>query len=267
MGMNAGSVDMVLTSPPYDNIRQYNGFAFDLDGVIRGIKHVLKDGGVCVWVVGDQMVNGSETCTSFKQALAFVDAGFNLHDTMIYHKRNSVPNIPNDSVRYHQSFEFMLCFSKGKPTTFNPITIPCVHAGKIKQGSFRIHGKDELVDKGKSEIGQTRVVGNVFSYTTGCSNTTAYLPAFQHPAVFPEKLARDQIISWTNSGDTVLDPFMGSGTTLFCCRYLGRNAIGIDISHEYCELAERRLAEEKVPKWATAGAGSQMTIDAGRWDE
>lgn len=248
-GLDADSVDMVLTSPPYDSMRKYNGFSFDLDAVINGIYRVLRKGGVCVWIVGDQLVRGQESCTSFKTALKFVEHGFSLHDTMIYHKRNSMPNIRNDRVRYHQSFEYMFCFSKGTPTKFNPITTACKHAGKTGGHTFRNHGKDELEARGSLTIKESRVVDNVFTYAVGASNTTTYRQAFRHPAVFPEKLAHDQIISWTDAGDVVLDPMCGSGTTIFCAHALGRDAIGIDISYEYIELTRKRLEEEKIPSW------------------
>lgn len=247
---------MVLTSPPYDSMRAYNGFSIDLDAVIDGIHHVLRQGGVCVWVVGDQMVRGSESCTSFKTALRFIEHGFLLHDTMIYQKRNCMPNPGNDKVRYHQSFEYMFCFSKGKPTTFNPIVLQCANAGQVNRRSFRNHGKDQLEHKDKSLVKDTKVAGNVFSYTTGYGNTTSYRPAFAHPAVFPEQLARDQILSWTNEGDTVLDPMCGSGTTIFCAHVLGRKSIGIDVSQEYIDLTEQRLNEQPLPSWGVKAVTS-----------
>lgn len=247
--MGAGCVDMVLTSPPYDSVRAYNGFSIDLDAVIDGIYHVLRQGGVCIWVVGDQMVRGSESCTSFKTALRFIEHGFMLHDTMIYHKKNGMPNSYNDKVRYHQSFDYMFCFAKGKPAVFNPIMIPCASAGSVSVHSYRNNGKDVLEYKEKSAIKPTKVAGNVFSYVTGNGHTTSYRPAFAHPAVFPEPLARDQILSWTNEGDTVLDPMCGSGTTIFCAHALGRKSIGIDVSQEYIDLTEQRLNEQPLPSW------------------
>lgn len=260
--LDACSVDMVLTSPPYGTMRQYNGFSIDIDAVIDGIWHVLRDGGVCVWVVADQMVKGSESATSFRTALKFINRGFLLHDTMIYHKANGVPNAPNDSVRYHQSFEYMFCFAKGRPTKFNPIMVQCRHAGEVVvHRAFRNHGKDELEYKSRSKIKPTKVASNVFTYATGNGNTTAYHPAFQHPAVFPEALARDQIISWTDAGDTVLDPFCGSGTTIFCASVLGRKAIGIDISQEYVDLTAQRLREQPMPSWAAEMNKTSMEVD------
>ena len=273
--LEAGSVDMVLTSPPYDAIRQYHGFTFDLNGVIEGIKHVLRPGGVCVWVVGDQMVKGSETGTSFKMALAFIEHGMLLHDTMIYRKLSPVPNVTNDKVRYHQAFEYMFCFSKGKPTTFNPIMTECKYAGNENpRATYRAHGKDKLVKRPKI-VGSHKVADNIFGYHTGSTTTTTYRQAFEHPAVYPEKLARDQIISWTDEGDVVLDPMCGSGTTIFCASVLGRKSIGIDISQRYINLTRQRLEEQPTPGWTSDGherfgasdcsaaeaSGGQMTLD------
>jgi DNA modification methylase len=115
-----GSVDLVLTSPPYDNLRTYNGYNFDFEGIAKELHRVTKDGGVIVWVVGDATIKGSETGTSFKQALYFKEIGFNLHDTMIYHKNNYPPLTHN---RYEQCFEYMFVFSKRYLKSFNPIMV------------------------------------------------------------------------------------------------------------------------------------------------
>lgn len=244
------SIDMVLTSPPYGTIRQYKGFTFEVVPIIEAIMRVLKPGGVCVWVTADQMVKGSESGESFKTALAFMEHGFLLHDTMIYRKQNPMPNITNDKVRYHQSFEYMFCFSNGKPKTFNPIIKECIQAGNLKSKTgHRNNGLDAIQRRPDYIVKSDKVAGNVFSYVVGNGCTTAYKPAFKHPAIYPEALARDQILSWTNIGDTVLDPMCGSGTTVFCAHALSRNAIGIDISDEYIDLAKRRIKEQKRPVW------------------
>ena len=234
------SVDLVVTSPPYDNIRQYNGFVFDVDKIIFQLYRVIKNGGVVVWVIGDQTLNGSESCTSFKQALKFVETGFNLHDTMIYHKQNYIPLNHN---RYEQSFEYMFVFSKGKPKTFNPIMIPCKNSGKLEryapdrrkkidsQQSMRVYNEEVW-----KETKETKIHPNIFTYTIGKSKTG-------HPAPFPDDLANDMIISWSNKGDIVLDPFIGSGTTALECIKTQRNYIGFDISNDYCKMSETRIRE------------------------
>lgn len=253
--MEPESVDMVMTSPPYDDVRQYKGFSLDIDAVIDGVIRVLRPGGVCVWVVADGLADGSETGTSFRTALAFMEHGMLLHDTMIYAKKNWMPNPRSDLVRYAQAFEYMFCFSKGKPAKFNPILVGNSTYGLTRTATFRNHGKDERERKTWTTTSPTKVHGNIFSYSVGFGATSSYKDAYEHPAVYPERLAYDQISTWTDIGDTVLDPFCGSGTTLFCAGILGRNAIGIDISQEYLDLTRRRLEHQKLPSWALeAGA-------------
>ena len=237
-GMDTASVDMVLTSPPYDNLRTYNGYTFDFESTAREIQRVLKPGGVCVWVVGDATVKGSETGTSFRQALFFKEIGMNLHDTMIYQKANYVPLTHN---RYEQSFEYIFILSKGKPNTFNPVMIPTKNAGKVEKYGLerrKNHGTNHamrLYDKTTFKTTkETKIAPNIFSYTLGSERP-------KHPAPFPTCLAKDHILSWSNEGDTVLDPFLGSGTTLLATQELNRNGIGIEISEEYCKIAEARI--------------------------
>ena len=233
--MEDDSVDMVLTSPPYDDIRNYNGYSFDFEPIARELYRIVKPGGVVIWVVGDSMVNGSETLTSFRQALFFKEIGFNVNDTMIYYKNNPMPTAGK---RYHQHFEYMFCFSKGQPKTFNPIMEETKYRGlanmknRGKEGSLEYHKKERTTEK---------KVGNVFFYSVGGGISTKDKVAFQHPAIFPEKLAEDQIVTWTNEGDLVYDPFMGSGTTAKMCKMLGRDYIGSEISAEYCKIIEERL--------------------------
>jgi len=236
------SVDLVVTSPPYDNQRDYKGYWFDFKGIVAGLIHVLKEGGVIVWVVNDAVIDGSETGTSFKQALQFKEMGLNLHDTMIYRKKGiSYPS----TNRYYQCFEYMFVLSKGKPKTFNPIKDRKNswaghkgHWGKAnyrqKDGTMKVGNQDHVIPK-------YSVRSNIFSYSIGKGNTSKDEIAFKHPAIFPEKLARDHILSWSNENDVVLDPMCGSGTTCVVAHKLNRRWIGIDISKEYCELAEKRL--------------------------
>lgn len=231
---------MTLTSPPYDDLRTYNGYEFPLQKIIELLYQKTKPGGVVIWVVGDQTINGGETLSSFKQAIDFVKEGFILHDTMLYVKNNPIPS--DCGKRYRQSFEYMFCFSKGQPKTFNPITEPTKSAGK-KIKAFRIteDGRGNVPDE---DIGREtkaeRKVSNIFTYNVGTSSATDRI-AFQHPAIFPEKLAEDQISTWTNEGDLVYDCFMGSGTTAKVCCDLRRNWVGSEISSEYVEIANERL--------------------------
>jgi len=230
--MPDGFVDLTVTSPPYDNLRTYNGYEFDFEPIARELYRVTKKGGVVVWVVGDATVNGSETGTSFKQALYFKEIGFNLHDTMIY-KRHS---IPINSNRYEPHFEYMFALSKGSPLSVNLLQERSITAGSIRN---RNNGKcDTSAQKQREErtiVKEAKVKGNVWEYSLGTNDRT------EHPAVFPEQLAKDHILSWSNEGDIVYDPFMGSGTTAKAAHQLKRRWIGSEISSEYVELANKRL--------------------------
>ena len=228
------SIDLTVTSPPYDNLRTYNGYTFDFEGIAKELFRVTKQGGVVVWVVGDATINGSETGTSFKQALYFKEIGFNLHDTMIYEKSTSP--FPMHT-RCNQLFEFMFIFSKGKPKTFNPIKIPTITGGQKKEVDGGYRNKDGSIKKaGYSTRKMTKTIGNIWRYSVGGKSTN-------HPASFPEKLAEDHILSWSNEGDTVLDPMAGSGTTLKMAKKNNRNYIGIEISEEYIDIINKRLAK------------------------
>jgi DNA modification methylase len=229
-------IDLTVTSPPYDDLRNYNGYSFNFESVAKELFRVTKDGGVVVWVVGDSTKDGTESGTSFKQALHFKEIGFNLHDTMIYH-RHSPPLTHN---RYEQHFEFMFVFSKGKPKTFNPIKIKKLWQDNRKKKQIR-REKDGSNDFGYADQGLSKIIGNLWSYNIGGGHVTKDKMAHEHPAIFPEQLAEDHILSWSNEGDTVLDPFAGSGTTLKIAKLNNRNFIGIEISQEYCDLIKKRL--------------------------
>lgn len=228
-------VDFIITSPPYDDIRNYNGYTFDFENIAKELFRILKEGGVMIWVVGDATINGSETGTSFKQALHFINLGFRLHDTMIYYKNNPMPQTGN---RYHQHFEYMFCLSKGNPKVFNPITEPTKYTGLA---NMKNRGKEGGLIYDKVERTKEKKVGNVFFYSVGGGISTKDKIAYKHPAIFPEKLVKDQIHTWTNEGDLVYDPFMGSGTTAKVAQLLNREWIGSEISKEYVEIAEARL--------------------------
>ena len=233
-------VDLTVTSPPYDNLRTYNGYSFDFESVAKELYRVTKQGGVVVWVVGDATIKGSETGNSFRQALFFMQVGFNLHDTMIYKKTNPIPQNHN---RYEQSFEYMFVFSKGRPNTFNPIKMETKNNGKtfnwgnrktvLDENQCRRHKEEDI-----RKVPPSKNRFNIFEYTVGGGNTG-------HPAVFPEQLANDHIISWSNEGDLVYDPFMGSGTTAKMAILNKRDWIGSEISEDYCEMIEKRISSNK----------------------
>jgi DNA modification methylase len=236
-------IDCVITSPPYDGLRDYKGYSFNFEGIASELKRILKVGGVIVWVVGDQTVNGSESGTSFKQALFFKEIGLNLHDTMIYEKNGSPYPETN---RYYQSFEYMFVFSKGKPKTANLLNDRKNRwAGSWGKQSTR--EKDgTLTRREKSSSDEMGVRFNIWRINSGYGRSTKDEIAYQHPATFPESLPADHIKTWTNEGDVVLDPMNGSGTTTKIAQYLGRNFIGIDISKEYCEIANKRLSQKNL---------------------
>jgi len=240
------SIDMVLTSPPYDNLRKYNGFDFDLPNMLPQIKRILKPGGVIIWNVADATIKGSETGTSMRQALAFIDAGFCLNDTMIYVKRNPMPT-SKSSPRYHQAWEYIYCFSLGKPKTFNPIMRETKYTG---QANMKYRGEEGNIEYTKTKRNTHTRINNVFQYTIGGGHTTQDKCAYGHPALMPEKLAEDQIISWSNAGDTVYDPFCGAGTTVKMAQLLNRVGIGTELNPDYVEIANKRIAAlyEKTPK-------------------
>lgn len=236
------SIDLTVTSPPYDNLRDYNGYEFDFELIAKQLYRVTKIGGAVVWVVGDATINGSETGTSFRQALGFMGIGFKLHDTMIWHK-NTMPLNHN---RYEQSFEYMFVFSREPPDKPNLLTQPVSDWLKERRKTKHItpmhrhtNGQHKIASLAASE---TRVKDNVWYIKVGYS-TTEDKYIFNHPAIFPEALARDHIISWSNPGDLILDPMIGSGTTLKMAQQLGRQAVGIEISEEYCQIAVDRLRQ------------------------
>jgi site-specific DNA-methyltransferase (adenine-specific) len=240
--MKDNFIDLTVTSPPYDGLRTYNGYSFDFESIAEELYRVTKEGGVVVWVVGDATVKGSESGTSFKQALYFKECGFNLHDTMIYQKDNPPP--VGGSNRYYQHFEYMFILSKGKPKTFNPITAERRNKWNDKRTErtkgFTRDKDGNFVKKKVSLIGDVKI-GNIWKYVVGGGNSVEY--GIKHPATFPKKLANDHILSWSNEGDIVYDCFGGSGTTAILSKELKRELIISEISKEYCEVTTQRLSE------------------------
>ena len=243
-GMSENSIDLTVTSPPYDNLRTYNGNVSQWNEqkwkeVIQSLYRVTKEGGVVVWVVGDSTIKGSKTGTSFKQALYGIECGFKLHDTIIYEKSGVSPV----KKRYYPAFEYMFVFSKGNLKTFNPI---CDRKNRWRQrwGKTRTRRNEdgtmgkEYESKIAPEFGMRR---NIWKYTQGGGYGADDKIAYKHPAIFPEQLAHDHILSWSNPGDTVFDPFMGSGTTGKMAKLLDREFIGIELDQEYHNIAFERI--------------------------
>ena len=233
--MQSESVDLTVTSPPYDDLRDYDGYKFSFEDIANGLYRVTKTGGIVVWVVADRMIRGNKTLTSFKQALHFQKIGFNVHDVMIYQK-NGVP-YPRKNA-YTSCHEYMFVFSKGKPVTFNPQKVPTKWAG-MDTSTFR--QTDGSLIRRTRELGKEKTRVNVWEYSPGYGKSTTDKIAFEHPAIFPEQLAADHILSWSNMGDLVFDPMCGSGTTCKMAMLLYRNYLGVDISQKYVDLANLRI--------------------------
>lgn len=247
-------IDLTVTSPPYDDVRVYKGFTLPLEEIVKELYRVTKQGGIVVWVVNDKTKNYCESLTSFKTAIMFVEkAGFNLHDTMIYKRTCAFPDV----VRYYQDFEYMFVFSKGKPKTVNLLRQMKTQGSLKRQknktgvggerqtdGSLkRIDGKNAFLRKEKARQDETRVKSNVWELPRGNQNSTRDKIAFKHPAIFPEQLANDHIISWSNENELIYDPFMGSGTTAKMAIINKRNWIGSELSSEYCQITHERLKQ------------------------
>ena len=237
---NDNCIDLTVTSPPYDDLRTYgvkSKFTFDFEKIAKELYRVTKEGGAAVWIVGDRTIDGDETATSFRQVLGFKDLGFRLHDTMIYAKKAA--RYP-ETVRYSNIFEYMFILSKGAPRTFNPIRVDrskyarqTNHAGN-RNREGKLTWKEFKYTPFKSKT-------NIWEYGTGFNISTTDEVAFDHPAIFPDKLAQDHIKTWSNKGDLVLDPFAGSGTTLKAAHQLNRKWVGIEINPDYVQLAKKRL--------------------------
>jgi site-specific DNA-methyltransferase (adenine-specific) len=239
-GFPAECIDLTVTSPPYDNLRTYKGYTFDFEAIAAQLYRVTKPGGVVVWVVADATVKGSETGTSFRQALYFMGLGFNI-ETMIYEVDGT--GAKGSNKLYWQSFEYMFILSKGTIKTSNRIKDKPNKAPNKNQGTSKKYEGKTRSKNGGYVSKSLSVRTNIWRYHAGANGDDQTT----HEAPFPEALARDHIISWSNPGDVVLDPFLGSGTTAKMAIETGRRYIGIDISPEYCELSKRRVARARVP--------------------
>lgn len=236
------TIDLTVTSPPYDNLRNYQKDISTKwnqevwENVFDELWRVTKKGGVVVWIVGDATINGSETGSSFKQALYAKEIGFNLHDTMIYEKQTPIPQFK--SHRYTSSFEYMFVFSKGKPLKGNILTEPTKSAGRVdKNYRGQVDKNDNYVGQKIKVIKKEKIRKNIWCY----SQNNDIDHTVKHTAQFPETLVKDHILSWSNENDIILDPFMGSGTTGKIAKLLNRKFIGFEINENYCEIAINRI--------------------------
>lgn len=242
------SVDLVVTSPPYDNLRKYDGcgvWNFEtFTKVAQELYRVVKDGGVVVWVVNDAVINGGKTLTSFKQAIYFQSIGFKANDVMVWKKANPIPVVR--SPRYSPCFEYMFVFVKGKkPKTFNPIMRPCKSAGLHYTSTVKNMGGESGRRSIDYHVNKETVDNNIWKIAVAPNKDIIVIDGVEirHPAVFPLEIARRHIISWSNESDTILDPFMGAGTTIVAANNLKRKAIGIELNPNYLRLSEKRIKE------------------------
>lgn len=242
--------DLVITSPPYDSLRNYNNSStwnFDIfKETAQLLYDITADGGVVVWVVGDATINGSETGTSFKQALYFMECGFKLHDTMLFEKNSSSFPAKRNGNRYTQIFEYMFVFSKGKPKTAKLICDkPNKWAGWTNWGNNTNYNKNgELIPTNNIKpVPEFSPRNNIWKYTVGFNVNDG-----KHPAVFPFQLAADHIQTWSNEGDIVFDPFTGSGTTAEAALCNKRKFIGSEIDEQYYKYIPINI-KKRYDRW------------------
>lgn len=244
------TIDLVITSPPYDDLRTYNqhitgnktefnGYSFPFETIAQELFRITKSGGVVVWVVGDATNKGTETGTSFRQALYFMECGFDLYDTMIYQKTGTP--FPQKT-RYNQVFEYMFVFSKGKPNNFNPILKKNITAGAVRNSrKFRAANGEMIPGFNGKAVNEYGIENNIWVIKNGMNKSTKDLVAFEHPAIFPEELVIKHIITWTKENDLIYDPFMGSGTTAKMSILSNRRWVGSELDSSYCEIINKRL--------------------------
>ena len=251
------SIKFTLTSPPYDDIRDYKGYSFPFEDIAKELWRTTKSGGVIAWNVADATVKGSETGTSMRQALYFMSLGFRLHDTMIYAKKNPMP-AGVSSKRYHQAWEYIFVLSKDAPETFNPIMVKAKF-GHL-EANMKHRGRDGEIKYTKTKRNEFTKVRNILEYNIGGGHSTKDKVAFGHPALMPEQLAHDMITTWTNEGDQVFDPFSGAGTTAKMCLLSNRKFHGTELSLEYCELSKTRIDQTLNPLVPTVKPKKSKTI-------
>ena len=225
------SIDLVVTSPPYDDLRSYNS-VIDWNTLAKELYRVVKPGGVVVWNVNDKITNGSKSLTSFKQCIMFNECGFNVNDVMIWEKTNPMPQVKQP--RYNQVFEYMFVFSKGSPKTFNPIMVDCKCANRYYDSTCKQISKDNVREHKEFKINDQKVDSNIWKISIAQNKT-------EHPAVFPIEIPDRHIVTWTNEGDTVLDPFLGSGTTGVSAILHNRKFIGIEVEQKYFDIASEQI--------------------------
>lgn len=245
-GLPDECIDLVITSPPYDDLRKYNGIGAmwnrdKFQSIADQLVRVLKPGGVIVWNVYDKTEKGTKSGTSLEQCLYFRDKGLNINDYMIWRKTNPLPVVKQP--RYNPCFEFMFVLSKGKPKTFNPIQIPTKSGGKHYKSTAKNMGGENGRRMLDYHVNSYMTDYNVWNMPVAPNKEVYHIDGHEvkHPAVFPLQLPVRHVLTWSNPGDTVLDPFAGSGTTMVASKMHGRPCIGIELDKTYCEIIKQRL--------------------------
>lgn len=236
-------VDLVVTSPPYDAVRKYNGFAFDLHQTGAQIHRVLKDGGIAAMVIQDQTKDFGKSLTSFRTIIDWCDSfGFKLFECVIYRKNGSEGAWWKH--RFRVDHEYIPLFLKGdRPAYFDkqPLRVPSKHGGKVMSGSGNRRTDGATNGTVRREINATKCRGTIWNYLmAGDKNPLKR----KHPAVFPDAIPSDLIQCFCPPGGIVLDPFIGSGSTAVQALKHERHFIGFDISQEYCDLCNQRLEKD-----------------------
>ncbi len=237
-------IPFTLTSPPYDGLRTYDGLAdWNFMDVAKELYRITMQGGVVVWVVQEQIIDGSESGETSRQRLAFANIGFRLHHTMVMGKLGGIQFSSN---RYGRPLEYAFILSKGPPRYFNPLRDrPNKEAGRVKV--FLNRNRDgSFAPVKRTQVHPYGLRGSIWFYPTGKNNSAKEDYAFEHPALMPEQMAEDDILSWTKVGDLVFNPFAGAGTALKMALLNHRSYLGFEINPKYVEIARRRLREAEA---------------------
>ena len=234
--------DLILTSPPYDNLRKYGGNTFDFTSVADACINSMAEGGILVWIVADATIDGDETGSSFRQALYFKEHGLVLHDTMIYRKLGGPAS--GTKTRHKNGFEYMFVFSNGKPKTVRILEDKITKYPEPDRQVTRRQPDGTLEYGPRGVVPEVTLRDNVWEYSPGFRKSAENPIAHNHPAIFHIALAKDHIRTWTAPGDLVIDPMVGSGTTMRAAKDLNRLAIGIEIHSDYIDVIKERVSQQ-----------------------
>jgi site-specific DNA-methyltransferase (adenine-specific) len=237
-------IPLTVTSPPYDDLRTYGGHTFDFEAVAGELWRITMNGGIVVWVVGEQVKKGTETGTAARQKLHFMDLGFRCSTMIMVTSRVRFPQ----RGRYPSVFDYAFVLTKGRPRHFHAICdkknkyVGEKFRWKLRERDGRIVKREHCHDKYVGVFGSRM---NVWFYHVGYMKTTTDKDAYGHPALMPEKMAEDFIISFSRPGDLILDPFSGAGTTSKMAMLNGRRYLGMEICENYASDSRKRLEKAR----------------------